>query len=62
MQIDLYDLVPNRNRHCSLDRLYIDCVLPPGAQPARLTNAQLRARRSRDSPYLRPGVLVYERP
>jgi hypothetical protein len=49
-------LVPNRNR------LYIDCVLPHGAQPAQLTNAQLRARRSRDRPYLRPGVLVYKRP
>ena len=55
-------LVPNRNRGCALDRLYIDCLLPPRAQPGQLTNAQLRARRSRDRPYLRPGVLGYKRP
>ena len=55
-------LVPNRNRHCSLDRLYIDCVLPPRAQPAQLTNAQLYARHSQDRPYLRSEVLGYKRP
>ena len=54
-------LVPNCNRHCSLDRLYIDCVLPPGAQPAQLTNAQLCAHRSQDRPYLCSEVLGYKR-
>jgi hypothetical protein len=47
-------LVPNRNRRRALDRLYIDCLLPPGTQPGQLTNVQLRARRSRERPYLRP--------
>jgi hypothetical protein len=55
-------LAPNRDRRRALDRFYIDCLLPPGAQPGQLTNAQLRARRSRDRPYLRPGVLGYKRP
>jgi hypothetical protein len=55
-------LVPNRNRRRALDRLYIDCLLPPGNQPGQLTNAQLRARRSRERPYLRPGVLGFKLP
>ena len=55
-------LVPNRNRHCSLDRLYIDGVLPPGAQPAQLTNAQLCAHHSQDRPYQCSEVLGYKRP
>jgi hypothetical protein len=48
-----------RNRRRALDRLYIDCLIPPRAQPGQLTNVQLCARRSRDRPYLRPGVLGF---
>ena len=32
-------LLPNRNRRRSLDRLYIDCLLPPGVQPGQFTNS-----------------------
>jgi hypothetical protein len=69
MRVDLYEdrstwqvLVPNRNRRRALDRLYINCLLPPGAQPGQLSNAQLHARRSRDRPYIRPGVLGFKLP
>jgi hypothetical protein len=54
-------LAPNSNRRRTLDHLHIHRLLPPGAQPGQLPNAQLRPRRRRDCPYLRPRILGYER-
>lgn len=55
-------LQTNSNRRRALDRLYIHHLLPSGAQSGQLPNAQLRPRRRRDHPYLRPRILGYKRP
>jgi len=50
-------LVPDLDRRCALDRLHLGHFCPPGDEPRQRTDAQLRPRRRRHHPHLRPLVL-----
>ena len=54
-------LVPNRNRRRALVCLYVDCLLPPGAQTGQHKRST-RAHCSRNHSYLRPEILGYKHP